>query len=32
MDRFQSDWAKIKRWDVPPASPGLPPGPDIGWP
>jgi hypothetical protein len=32
MDRFQFDWAKIKRWDVPLASLGLPDGPDISWP
>ena len=32
MDRFQFDWAKIKRWDVPLASLGLPDGPDINWP
>jgi hypothetical protein len=32
MDRFQFDWAKIKRWDVPLAGLGLPDGPDISWP
>jgi hypothetical protein len=32
MDRFQFDWAKIKRWNVPLASLGLPDGPDISWP
>jgi hypothetical protein len=32
MDRFQFDWAKIKRWDVPLASLGLQDGPDISWP
>jgi hypothetical protein len=32
MDRFPFDWAKIKGWDVPLASLGLPGGPDIGWP
>lgn len=32
MDRFQFDWAKIKRWDVPLASLGLADGPDISWP
>ena len=32
MDRFQFDWAKIKRWDVPLAGLGLPDGPNISWP
>jgi hypothetical protein len=32
MDRFQFDWARIERWDVPLASLGLPDGPDISWP
>jgi hypothetical protein len=32
MDRFQFDWAKIKRWNVPLASLGLQDGPDISWP
>jgi hypothetical protein len=32
MDRFQFDWGKIKRWDVPLAKLGLPDGPDISWP
>jgi hypothetical protein len=31
MDRFQFDWAKIKRWDVPLTGLGLPDGPDISW-
>jgi hypothetical protein len=32
MDRFQFDWGKIKRWNVPLAKLGLPDGPDISWP
>ncbi len=32
MDRFQFDWAKIKRWNVPLAKLGLPDGPEISWP
>jgi hypothetical protein len=32
MDRFQFDWARIKRWDVPLASLGLQDGPYISWP
>ena len=32
MDRFQFDWAKIKRWDVALADLALPDGPDITWP
>jgi len=32
MDRFQVDWGKIKRWDVPLAGLGPRDGPDNSWP
>ena len=32
MDRFQFDWAKIKRWNVPLAKLALADGPEISWP